>query len=652
MHNMMASKGTTRACSVAALHVTIAAASLLALSSPVPTLAQAYDPNNASVPYGSPVPNQGQTRQENSSRDSSRDSTTRQNETSDRIEPVEVSDPTVPAERVAAEENDGAAASAARVRPIQPSEFETYVERTLGKRLNRFGSELLLPGNGDYAVPATATVPPDYTLNVGDTISIAMTGSIEGSVDRRIDTDGRIFLERVGPIQLAGVKYRDVRDRVSAAIGRQYRGYTVSVSVQQLRGIRVYVTGFANNPGAYSVNSLSTMVNAVLAAGGPSSGGSFRSAKLYRNGRLAGDLDLYDLILKGNRSGDEVLQNEDVIFITPLGSQVAVTGSINAEAVYEMKPGETLATLLGYAGGANVLADKDRFVINRLSDVDTLRGREVAVANIATTLIEGGDIVQVLAKGTIVQPTKRQAVIIRLEGEVERPGNYYVAPGTALSQVIAQAGGLTERAFVFGTRLERLSVRTQQRESYREAVDQLETSVLSSPLVNSRVGADDRDAQLLAAKSVLERLRVAEPDGRVVLNLTANSTTLPGDLVLENNDNIIVPPRPSTIGVFGAVYRPASFLIDRAAPLRVRDYLQKAGGPLRLADIRDLFVVRANGEVLTRRKGALASRVLPGDVVFVPVKTQSTSLLAKLRDISSVLFQFGLGAAAFVAVTR
>lgn len=157
-------------------------------------------------------------------------------------------------------------------KPAAPGEFETWVQEVTGRKLKRFGSDLLVPGARDFAVPSTTTIPPDYALNIGDTVSISLTGSVEGSVDIEIDRDGRIFLPNVGSVSLIGVRYRDLRDRIAAAIGRQYRGYDVSVSIKKLRGIRVYVTGFANNPGAYSVTSLSTLVNAVLAAGGPSAG--------------------------------------------------------------------------------------------------------------------------------------------------------------------------------------------------------------------------------------------------------------------------------------------------------------------------------------------------------------------------------------------
>lgn len=539
--------------------------------------------------------------------------------------------------------------------PPKPNEFERYLERVLGRKLPRFGAGLLVPAQRDFATPATATVPPDYILNVGDVVSIAMTGSIEGSVEREIDTNGRIFLPKVGAIQLAGIRYGDLQDRVSAAIGRQYRGYTVNVGIRRLRGVRVYVTGFANNPGAFTVSSLSTMANAVFQAGGPNAGGSFRTVKLYRNGAEVADFDLYQLVRGGNRVNDAVLQNEDVLFIPPVGPQVAVIGSVNEEAIYETKPGESLETVLALAGGPNDLGDASRAILYRTAETSRVGPQEVRREAMANSNAMGGDILQLLSRGSLTQPIDRQSVLVRVEGEVNRPGNYYVAPNTPMSQVMDLAGGLTPRAFAYGTKLTRQSVRIQQQESFKEAIDQFELTLAAAPITADRtLDPGMREAQLSGAKAVLERLRKAEPDGRVVMDISPSANVLPTAILLENNDQIVVPVRSSTVGVFGAVYRPASFLMEQQGQkaLRVKDYVQRAGGPIRAADRKGIFVVRANGSVLSRQRGALNAYVYPGDVVFVPVKTQSSDFWARLRDISTTLFQVGIGAATLGAVTK
>jgi protein involved in polysaccharide export with SLBB domain len=441
---------------------------------------------------------------------------------------------------------------------------------------------------------------------------------------------------------------------VSSAIGRQYRGYTVSVNISKLRGIRVYVTGLANNPGAFTVSSLSTLANAVFQAGGPSSGGSWRSIKLYRNGHEVTDFDLYQLMRGGSRVNDILLQNEDVLFIPPAGDQVAVIGSVQEEAIYEAKPGESIADMLAAAGGPNTLADRSRVILYRTGEPDLAGPRQLAIGQTAGETIHGGDILQMLSSGSLIMPIDRQSVLVRVEGEVNHPGIYYIAPNTPSSEIIAKAGGLSSTAYAYGTRFTRQSVKIQQEESFREAIRQLEISLAAAPLTtDTSISAADRAAQIAGARAVLDRLRQAEPDGRVVLQITPDATALPGDIVLENNDAIYVPPRATTVGIFGAVYRPASFLVTGPGkPARVRDYVEKAGGPLRSADRGNTFVVRANGEVLSRKRDALDARVLPGDVIFVPVKTQGGTFWAKFKDITQTLFQLGLAAATVVAITK
>jgi protein involved in polysaccharide export with SLBB domain len=548
------------------------------------------------------------------------------------------------------EPRDEQAVAGRVAKPTPPNEFQNYVRSATGRDVKRFGADLLLPAPTNFNVPATSTIPGDYPIGIGDLVSVNTVGSIEGSADFTVDRNGQIFLPQVGKVDLAGVRYRDLKDRVAAAIGTKYRGFDVSVSIKRLHGIRVYVTGFANQPGAFTVNSLSTLVNAVMAAGGPAAGGSFRSIKLYRNGSEVRDFDLYSLLRNGDRSADAILQNEDVIFINPVGNQVAVLGSINEEAIYETRPGETIADVLRDAGGTSELADNSRVILYSLDDKGTVGSRQVALGEIAAKPIVAGDIVQVLSQGSLLHPLERQSVIVRLEGEVVRPGNYFVAPNTPLSQVVEQAGGLTSRAYLYGTRLTRVTVREQQRASYAEAVDQLEAMLVATPLnADTSIAQGDREAQMRAARDLLDKMRASEPDGRLVLDLPYSATTLPGDLLLENNDRIVVPPRIDTVGVFGAVYRPASFRL--ASGRKVRDFVERSGGPTRFADKNQIFLVRANGDVLSRKRGALNATVLPGDVIFVPVKSQSTSVWAKIRDTVQVFFQLGLAAATVAAIS-
>ncbi|WP_380871831.1 SLBB domain-containing protein [Sphingomonas sp. DBB INV C78] len=551
-------------------------------------------------------------------------------------------------EGTAEAERDRAIAAA---RPRLPSEFETYVSTVVDKPLRRFGSDLLVPGARDFTSPPTTTVPPDYRLNPGDEIVIGLAGSVQADDLRLVvDPEGRVFLPRAGAVTVAGVRYADLQDLLARQMSRFYRDFHLSVAVGRLHGITVYVTGFAATPGSYTVSSLSTLVNAVLAAGGPSAGGSFRSIQLRRGGQLVSDFDLYDLLLRGDKAGDFALQNGDVIYVAPVGAQVAVVGSVNREAIFEAAPGDSLADLLLYAGGANTVADDARLMVLNPLAGSTGGWEELTPAEANARKAGRSEIVRVLSAVGIARPLGQQPVLVTVGGEVARPGRYYFQPGTAMGDVIAKAGGLTGHAFPYATVVTRESVRQQQRLSFQRAIRDLELQLTTQPLVSINRADQMQPAYLQAVQSVIAQFRSREPDGRLVLDVSADATSLPGDLVLENNDTIYIPPQPVTVGVFGAVPSSASF---RYAPGRtIGDYLKNAGGVSKMGDKSTIFVVRANGSVVTKRSGGgtvTGAPALPGDLVYVPIETGRGEFWARLRDITSTLFG-GVAAAASIKV--
>lgn len=535
----------------------------------------------------------------------------------------------------------------------RPGEFEQLMERLLGRKLRRFGDGLLLPGGRDFATPATSTVPADYVIQPGDKIEVGLTGSLNGTIGLDVDTNGRVFIAEVGAVRVAGYRYAELKDRLTQAIGTRFRNFTISVVVKELRGIRVYVTGFAARPGAFTMSSLSTVANAVLQAGGPTAGGSFRAIKIYRKSREIGTFDLYELLRGGRSITDLVLQNEDVLFIPPAGPQVAVIGSVQDEAIYELRPGETIADAVKAAGGPNTLADSSKIILYRSGRPEQAGPQQIPMAGTGGVPVEPGDIVQMLSQGSLILPTNQQSVLVRVEGEVARPGNYYMPSGSRLADVLKQAGGMTERAYPFASRFTRQTVKVQQQANYEEALRQLELTIASAPLAQ-QIGLNegDREGQLRSASATLARLREVRPDGRVVLEISPTATALPGDILLENNDAVIIPALNNVVGVFGAVQKPTSFFLQPGRKIRVRDLLERAGGAVRSADRANTIVVRANGQILSRRLDALNAQALPGDVIFVPVRTQGNLFWARFKDIATSLFGLGITAATLVAVTR
>ena len=550
--------------------------------------------------------------------------------------------PATPSGTVGQEQSEG---SKLKVQ-APPSEFETFVSGVVGKPLRRFGSELLIPASRDFAAPATVAIPLDYRLNPGDELRLDLSGSVQASNLRlTVDREGRIFVPRVGAVMVGGVRYGDLHDLISRQVSRQYRSFELEVTVARLHGITVYVTGFAQTPGAYSVGSLATLVNAVLEAGGPSAGGSFRSIQLRRGGKLVSDFDLYDLLLKGDKSGDVALQNGDVIYIAPAGEQVAVVGSVNQEAIFEVGPGQTLYDAVVYAGGVNTVADSTRLMVLDSLREDENAWQQIGALDAQSRIARRGEVIRVLSRVGIARPLQQQSVLVTIGGEVARPGRYYFQPGTSLSDLVAQAGGLTSQAFPYASVITRESVKQQQSDSFKRAIEDVEFILTAQPATSANRAELTQPASLDLVRSVVEQLRGREPNGRLVFDLPVDATSLPGDLILENNDTVYVPPRPVTVGVFGAVPSPASFAYRPGRS--VRDYLDSAGGVQKLGDKGELFVVRANGTVVS--KGALGKPALPGDLIYVPIEVGRGEFWARLRDITSVLFS-GVAAAASIKV--
>jgi protein involved in polysaccharide export with SLBB domain len=411
------------------------------------------------------------------------------------------------------------------------------------------------------------------------------------------------------------------------------------------------VTGYATTPGSYTLNSLSTMIDAVLYSGGPAAGGSYRIIELRRNGRLVSTLDLYELLLKGDKSHDATLQNQDVLNIRPVGPELAVTGSVNEPAIFEAKPGESLADIVRYAGGFDTLADTSRIVLRSLSELDAGGSRELPASALSTSPASGGDIVRVLSLGRVARPQEREYVLATIEGEVDHPGRYFLPPGARLSELLARAGGMTAGAFPYGTVVERSAIKIQEQASFDQAIANLQLAAAALPLQASTLsgGASAATARSQGALQIIDRLKFQRPDGRLILDVAPGATTLPVQIALENNDRIFIPPQPKTVGVFGAVYKTGSFLYTPGE--KIEDYLRLAGGPQRIADRGDIFVVRANGSVVSTHEDHKIGRqpAFPGDVVFVPVRS-SASLFEKILAATTVIYQFGVTALTLTAL--
>jgi protein involved in polysaccharide export with SLBB domain len=555
-------------------------------------------------------------------------------------------------------------AAASTPAPSQPlplarpviGEFEAFVQRLAEPvEIRRFGAELVTPGEADDTADPLPLVPADYLVKPGDEILLTIWGSVDADLRLLVDRSGRISIPRVGPVLVAGVRYADLPAAISQRVAQVFRNFQLSVSLGQLRGLRVYVTGFVAKPGSVSVSSLATVVQGLLKAGGPSAAGSFRNIEIRRGNQRVASFDLYDFLLGGDRSADRMLQADDVIHVGPVGTQVALIGSVNRPAVFELKPGETVADLLRMAGGFSAVADRSRLSVERLDDRATVRIVQLALPAANSAALANGDVLRAFSAIGVTLPVQRQNKRVRVEGEVQRPGEYVLPASSSIADALAAAGGLTDKAYPFGTEFSRESVRATQQQNYERALRDLETDLARNSSAQRTSNADEAAATAgreSANARLVATLRAQRPSGRIVLQMQPDSRELP-PLALEDGDRLLIPPRPTAVGVFGSVFNAGSYLYGEGRA--VEEYLSLAGGPTRGADAASTFVIRANGSVVSGRQnsgwysrgtGLAGVKAEAGDTVFVPEEMNKSTFVQSAKDWTQILSQFGLGLAA------
>lgn len=327
--------------------------------------------------------------------------------------------------------------------PPEPlTEFQKFVASTTGQVLPIFGANLFRRVPSTFAPLNLTPVPSNYVIGPGDELRIRAWGQVNFQANVRVDRSGEIYVPQVGPVHVAGLPYSALDGQLRAAIGRVYRNYDMTVDVGQIRAIQIYVAGEARRPGEYTVSSLSTLVDALFASGGPSVAGSLRHIELRRGNAVVADFDLYDLLIHGDKSKDVSLLPGDVIFIPPAGPQVAATGSVRNPAIYELKKGESLSGLLADAGGVSAVAAEARISIERISDHRDRRALDVAydTSGLATPLTDG-DVVRVYS----ILPMYEKTVILR--GNTANPGRFAWHPGMRISDLIPDKDSLITRNY-------------------------------------------------------------------------------------------------------------------------------------------------------------------------------------------------------------
>jgi protein involved in polysaccharide export with SLBB domain len=308
--------------------------------------------------------------------------------------------------------------------------------------LKPFGYELFKDSTSTFAPVTDVPVPADYVVGPGDRLSVQLFGNQNRTLRLTVGRDGRISFPELGPINVGGRSFESVAAELEQRVERQMIGVRASVSMGDMRSIRVFVMGEANRPGSYTVSGLSTISSALYAAGGIKPIGSLRDIQLKRQGAVVRRFDLYDLLLRGDTGDDTKLLPGDVIFIPPVLATVAVDGEVHRPAIYELKGNTTVADIVQLAGGVTANADTSRAALVRVNDQ---RARVVVNVPLDQSrargeLVRNGDSLRVLR----LRPTLDKGVTI--EGHVFNPAPVAWQEGLRLTDVIGSVDELKPNA--------------------------------------------------------------------------------------------------------------------------------------------------------------------------------------------------------------
>ncbi len=322
--------------------------------------------------------------------------------------------------------------------------------------LKQFGYDLFQLPQAAFAPVDKFPVGPEYILGPGDEVRVTIWGKIEGRFNLVVDRDGMLTLPKAGVIGVAGMPFNEAKEVIRKEYSKYFSGFEMNVSLGALRTITVYVVGNVRQPGAYTISSLSTIVNSLFAAGGPSKTGSMRDIQVKRNERETVHFDLYDLLLRGDKSNDIRLMPEDVVFIPPIGPVAAIAGSVNNPALYELKSETKISQLIEMAGGMNAVAFKGRIQVERIaentrqtvfeSDIEKIKEQEIS--------LQSGDIVKVYQ----VVSDRR---VVRISGAVQREGEYGYTTGMTVRDLVLLTGGPKYYTYQKEAELTRVTVTDQ-----------------------------------------------------------------------------------------------------------------------------------------------------------------------------------------------
>ena len=477
------------------------------------------------------------------------------------------------------EQNQVSVRPPVRARTVELTDFQQMVATSLGQTLPIYGANLFQESPTTFAPVDHAPVTADYIIGPGDELLIRAWGQIDLDVHARVDRNGAIYIPRVGSLNVAGLRFDQTQSYLKSQIGRIYQNFDLNVGMGELRSIDVFVVGQASHPGRYTISSLSTLANAIFASGGPAPSGSMRHIELKRGSKVITDFDLYDLLLKGDKSKDVQLLPGDVIYFAPVGAQVAMGGQVNNPAIYELKTETSLGDVLQLAGGLSVTAYGGKVYVEQIKNRQDRAIEDINLdADGLKRTLKDGDVLNFIP----ISPRFVDAVTLR--GNVAQPGRYPWHDGMRVTDLIPNREFLITREYWNQQNALTLQLQTnatKQAEPDKRELDALDKGPLNDVRKNApEINWDYAVIQRMNKQDLSTEL-ISFNLGKAVLEHQDSSNLLlqPGDIVTIFSQADLRVPRDQQTKLVKLEGEFASAGVYRAQQgENLRDLVMRAGG--------------------------------------------------------------------------
>tara|TARA_B100000963_G_C22611439_1_gene665065 strand:- start:724 stop:2373 length:1650 start_codon:yes stop_codon:yes gene_type:complete len=516
---------------------------------------------------------------------------------------------------------------------------------TLDDDLKLFGSNFFNTFQTSFMPINEPNPDSTYTLDIGDILNIQLIGQQSYDEELFVNGDGSINLPDVGKIVIAGLSLKEASSLIKSKVKSSFIGTEAFISLARVRDVNILVTGNAKNPGIYTLTGNSNILHALSIAGGVSEFGSFREINLIRANNIIETLDVYDLLIDGKYNLNKRLRSGDIVFVTPRKNIISIDGAVKRPAKYEVSDNQFLSDVIRYANGIKQTADLENISLERILD-GTLKSIPIdSQKQFGSINPMDGDLIY------IREFPYRSA---KISGAVKKPGNYIIAAGETLDDLVDKAGGYNSNAYPFGAVYLNNDAKTINEKSKEILYEEFLDNIIAASQQNIGNNFD-----LTPIVKLTEEIKNTEASGRVVINLARSRNNETEQVQIKEGDELIIPEISNNVYVYGEISTEGSVMYSPNQD--VKYFVNKSGGFKKFADVNSIYILHPNGESVrySNKRNIFESqpkseiRVYPGSIIFVPRKLdESTPRRLATQAYVSILGNLGIALASLSSINN